>query len=93
MVYPLLMVVANKTDVAFFTGKTALSNGVTMDPRSAAINEAVVKITNGKLPCYATPGKRAVKWVSVNSSCVISRGVAREWLSRYGVDIDTVEAC
>jgi len=86
------MIVANKTEVAFFTGKTALSNGATMDPRSAAINEAVVAQSGGKLPCYATPGKRAVKWVSVGSSCVISRGVAREWLARYGVDIDVVEA-
>ena len=85
------MIVANKTEVAFFTGKAALSNGQMMDPRSAAINEAVIKVTNGKFPCYAIPGKRAVKWVSVNSSCVISRGVAREWLSRYGADIDSVE--
>jgi hypothetical protein len=86
------MIVANKTEVAFFTGKSALSNGAMMDPRSASINAAVVAQSGGKLPCYATSGKRAVKWVSVNSSCVISRGVAREWLARYGVDIDVVEA-
>lgn len=55
------------------------------------VNAAVIAQSGGKLPCYAVQGKRAVKWVSVGSSAVISRSVARDFLARVGVDIDAVE--
>lgn len=60
---------------------------------AANVNAAVVRISGGKVPCYAINGKRnRVKWVSVGSSCVIGRGVAEGFLARVGVNINEVEA-
>ncbi len=84
------MTIANKNQIALFTGEAAYNNGEFHDARCAQINKAVVAQC-GKLPCYATPGKRAIKWVSIGSSCVISRGVAKQYLARCGVDIEQVE--
>jgi hypothetical protein len=87
------MFIANATQIARFTGKAAYANGAFHDAGAAKVNEAVVAKSGGKLPCYATPGKRtAFKWVSVGSSCVIARGEATKWLAGYGVDINEVEA-
>ena len=86
------MIIANAHQIERFIGKTAYASGIMHESSSAKVNAATVAATNGKLPCYAIKGKRtAFKWVSVRSSAVISRGVAKEWLSRYGVDIDLVE--
>lgn len=86
------MTLANRNQIALFTAEIAYNDGSKHDSRCALINKAVLAVTGGKLPCYATPGKRAIKWVSVGSSCVISRGVAKQYLARYGVDIEQVEA-
>jgi hypothetical protein len=59
---------------------------------AAKVNAAVAAQTNGKVPCFAIKGKRSFKWVSVGSSAVIGRGVATEWLARYGANISAVEA-
>lgn len=60
---------------------------------AATVNAAVVRISGGKVPCYAISGKRnRVKWVSVGSSAVIGRGVAKDFLARVGVNINEVEA-
>ena len=86
------MIIANKYQIERFTGNSAYVSGIVHDAGAAKVNAAIVSAC-GKLPCYAIKGKRsAFKWVSVGSSAVISRGVAKEWLSRYGVDIDAVEA-
>lgn len=60
---------------------------------AALVNAAVVRASNGKVPCYAIKGKRTrVKWVSVGSSAVIGRGVAEGFLARVGVNINEAEA-
>jgi len=87
------MIIANKFLIERITAKRQYESGAFHDEAAAIINQAVVSATDGKVPCYAIPGKRSgFKWVSVGSSAVVSRGVAKEWLSRYGVDIDKVEA-
>ncbi|QWY83677.1 hypothetical protein [Rhizobium phage RHph_X2_26] len=88
------MIIANEKQIALYTGQAAYGTGASHNPEAAAINRAVVAKSGGKLPCYASRiGKKgAVKWVSVGSSAVIARSVASDWLSRYGVNIDEVEA-
>ena len=85
------MIIANAHPIERFTGKTAYASGIMHDSDAAKVNAATVAATNGKLPCYAIKGKRSFRWVSVGSSAVIGRGVAKEWLARFGADIDLVE--
>ena len=57
------------------------------------VNQAVMALSGGKLPCYAIPGKRVpFKWVSIGSSAVIPRSEAVSFLRRVGVDISKAEA-
>lgn len=80
------MYIANATQIAKITD-TAIYGA------AATVNAALVAKSGGKVPCYAINGKRAAfKWVSVGSSCVISRGEAAKWLARFGANIDEVEA-
>jgi hypothetical protein len=80
------MILANRSQIADFTNAERYGDDV------AAVNAAVVAATSGRVPCYAIKGKRVpFKWVSVGSSCIIPRGDAADWLSRYGADIDAVE--
>ena len=85
------MIIANAHQIERFTGKTAYASGIMHDPIAAKVNASVVTATNGKMPCYAIKGKRSFRWVSVGSSAVIGRGVAKEWLARFGADIDIME--
>lgn len=87
------LTLANPELIARVTGKAPYPNGQFRDAESARVNLAIIERTGGKLPCYATPGKRGgFKWVSVGSSAVMARALATRWLSRYGVDLEQVEA-
>jgi len=80
------MLLADKSTVEKISNMTAYGD-------AAVVNAAVVRKSGGRVPCYAVPGKRTrVRWVSIGSSAVISRSVAKEFLSRVGVNIDEVEA-
>lgn len=87
------MTLANRTQIARITGAEPYPTGTMHDEDAAKVNAAIVAATGGKVPCYATPGKRVpFKWVSVGSSCVIGRGEAERLLRSVGADIDQVEA-
>lgn len=88
------MIIANAQQIERFIGNAAYTTGAMHDAEAAKVNAAVLKATNGKLPCYAArKGARgSFKWVSVGSSAVIARGEATKWLARFGVDINIVEA-
>lgn len=80
------MYLASQTRVSSITNEATYGD-------AAAVNAMVVAKSNGRVPCYAIRGKRTrVKWVSVGSSAVISRGVAADFLRRVGVDINEAEA-
>src|SRR4051794_39294731 len=79
------MQLASTSDIARLTQSTGCLLG--------AVNAEVVRISGGRLPCYAIAGKRIpVRWVSIASSCVIPRHEAKGYLALVGVDIDAVEA-
>jgi len=80
------MFIASKTKIQKITDSAVYG-------AAAEVNAAVVKKTEGRVPCYAINGKRAAfKWVSVGSSACISRGEAAKWLARFGADISEMEA-
>lgn len=88
------LTLASKSTIALVTGESAYPNGAFIDNRAATMNRALIKSTNGRIPCYALVGKRGgFKYVSIGSSAVISKSVAREWLARFGVDLDDLESC
>lgn len=86
------LTIANKSTIALVTGQAAYPSGAYIDRQAAEMNRALVRATGDKLPCYALPAKRGrFKYVSIGSSAVISKGVAKEWFARFGVDLEELE--
>lgn len=87
------MILANKSQIARFIGESAYDNGASIDESAARINRFLVNQTGDKVPCYASRiGKRgAIVWVSVGSSCRISRGEAQRMISTCGGDLEQIE--
>lgn len=71
----------------------------TLQPHHYAheINKALVKLSNNRMPCYATYSRRngeknSLKWVSASSLLPISRLTAAKLLDRVGVNIDDLDS-
>lgn len=78
------MIIANANQIARFTGKAAYPTGAFISDEAAQINEATLRSTDGKLPCYVSRigARGAAVWVSVGSSARIGKGEAEKMIAR-----------